>query len=101
MLVVWLPYVISFLFQALQMIDFTWILHDGAVVSLISSTNFNTHANLLLRFRSTMDFGQHLNSKFVHSGSAVPFGTLRTLVVVFSMSAKVGGTTYTWRAAIY
>ena len=37
MLVVWLLYVISFLFQALQIIDFTWILHDGAVVSLSSS----------------------------------------------------------------
>ena len=34
MLVVWLPYVISFLFQALQIINLTWILHDGAFVSL-------------------------------------------------------------------
>ena len=34
MLVVWLPHVIRFLFQALQIINLTWILHDGAVVGL-------------------------------------------------------------------
>ena len=50
MLVVWLPYVISFLFQALQIINFTWILHDGAFFSLSSSKNFHTYANLSLRF---------------------------------------------------
>ena len=50
MLVVWLPYVISFLFQALQIINFTWILHDGAVVSLSSSNHFHTYANLTLSF---------------------------------------------------
>ena len=100
MLVVWLPHVISFLFQALQIINFTWILHDGAVVCHISSKNFNTHANLLLRVRPAMDFGQNLNSKFAHSGSTVPFGTLRAPVVVFSMSVNLFGTTYKWRAAI-
>ena len=100
MLVVWLPYVISFLFQALQIIDFTWILHDGAVVSLISSKNFNTHANLLLGVRPTMDFGQNLNCKFAHSGSTVPFGTLHAPVVVFSMSVNLFLTTYKRRAPI-
>ena len=89
MLVVWLPHVISFLFQALQSINFTGVLHDGAVVCLLSSKNLNTHVNLLLRFRPTMDFGQSLNSKFAHSGSTVPFGTLRALVVAFSMSVNL------------
>ena len=50
MLVVWLPYAVSFLLQALQITNFTSILHDGAVVRLSSSENFHTYANLGLRF---------------------------------------------------
>ena len=45
-----------------------------------------------------MDFGQNLNSKFAHSGSTVPFGTLRAPVVVFSMSVNLFLTTYKRRA---
>ena len=81
MLVVWLPNVIRFLFQALQIINLTWILHDGAVVG---------HGFWPKSQQQVCTFRIHGTLRY----SSCP-------VVVFSMSVNLFLTTYKRRAPIW